>query len=316
MQLPSEFELIAELFAPLATAPGAFRLTDDVARVPSRRGCDLVVTTDAVVAGIDFFASDPPSAVAQKALRVNLSDLAAKGAEASGYLLTLLLPEEIGHRYLKDFCEGLRQDQNRFGLSLLGGDLSSTTGPLSISITAFGHVPTGHLARRCGAQAGDLVFVTGTIGDSGGGLALLNNPSLSNSAEVHALLTARYRLPEPRVAFAPTVRHASASIDVSDGLIADLGHIAEASGVCVIVEAQRIPRSPALAALWGDSNDAILRAATAGDDYEIAFTASGPIDDAGTPVSCIGYVEKGAGVVLVDENGGEIAVPRPGFRHF
>ena len=316
MPRPSEFELIAELFAPLATAPGAFGLTDDVAMLPPRRGCDLVVTADAVVAGVDFFASDAAADVAQKALRVNLSDLAAKGAEPFGYLLTLFLPEEIGHAYLKGFARGLAEDQEQFGVSLFGGDMSGTQGPFSVAITAFGHVPSGRLVRRSGARAGDRVFVTGTIGDSGGGLALLRNPSLSSSSEVHGWLVGRYRIPRPRVLFAPSVRNASACIDVSDGLIADLGHIAEASGVRIVVEAERIPRSPALVALWGDSVAAIVRAATSGDDYELAFTARSAIADGHTPVTSIGRVEAGSGVVLVDGNGREVPVPRAGFTHF
>ena len=312
--MPSEFDLIAKLFAPLATAPGAFGLTDDVALVAPRAGCELVVTTDTIVSGIDFFPSDPALTVAKKALRVNLSDLAAKGAEPSGYLLTLQIPDGTEPRYLEEFAEGLRQDQNRFGLSLLGGDMSSTPGPLSVSITAFGHVPEGKMIRRSGARAGDLVFVTGTVGDSAGGLALLTGEA---QPEFREQLIARYRVPEPPVEFGPMLRGlASAALDVSDGLIADLGHIAEASGVRIVVEAECIPRSPQLAALWGNGEDAIVRAATAGDDYEIAFTATVPIADPLTPVSCIGRVDRGAGVVLLDARGAEIAVPRPGFRHF
>jgi thiamine-monophosphate kinase len=316
MPLPSEFALIDELFAPLATAPGAFGLKDDVATVPQRPGHELVVTADAIVSGIDFFASDPAAAIAQKALRVNLSDLAAKGAEPCGYLLTLLIPNELGHDYLKDFAQGLAEDQRAFYVSLFGGDMSSTHGPFSIAITAFGHVPQGRLVRRSGARAGDLVFVTGTIGDSGGGLALLGEPSVSGASDVHARLIGRYRIPEPRVVFAPSVRKASACIDVSDGLLADLGHIAEESGVRIVVEAERIPRSPELIALWGSTSDAIVRAATAGDDYELAFTARSPISDGRTPVTAIGRVEAGAGVVLLDAAGREILVPRPGFTHF
>jgi len=205
----------------------------------------------------------------------------------------------------------LASDQKTFGIALLGGDMSATPGPLSIAITAFGHVPSGRLVRRNGARPGDLVFVTGTIGDSGGGLALLKS-----GAKEPSRLIERYRVPEPGVAFAQAVRNASASIDVSDGLLADLGHIAETSGVRIVVEAERIPRSPQLKTLWGDSVEAIVRAATAGDDYEIAFTAPSMIEDARTPVTCIGRVERGSGVALLDTEGREIAVPRTGYRHF
>jgi thiamine-monophosphate kinase len=316
MTLPSEFELIEKLFAPLATSPGAFGLKDDVAAIAPRAGCELIVTTDAIVAGIDFLPGDPAEGVARKALRVNLSDLAAKGAEPFGYLLTLLIPGETSPSWLAEFAGGLRQDQERFAISLLGGDMSSTPGSLSVSVTALGHVPAGRLVRRNGARAGDGVFVTGTIGDSGGGLDLLRHPSPGVAADVRAALIARYRLPEPRVGLAQSVRGASASIDVSDGLLADLGHIARASGVRIVVEAARVPRSDALKALWGESQDAWVRAATAGDDYEIAFTASSPIAGGDIPVARIGRVEQGSGVVLLGPQGREIEVPRAGYRHF
>ena len=252
----SEFELIAEFFAPLATSPGAFGLKDDVALVPARPGHDLVVTTDTIVAGVDFFANDPPDSIARKALRVNLSDLAAKGAEPFGYLMSLMLPRETGRPFLGDFARGLESDQKHFAISLLGGDMSATPGPLAISITAFGHVPAGRIVRRNGAREGDLVFVTGTIGDSGSGLALLKNQAVSTSVDTRTRLIARYHVPEPRVTFAPALRGASAAIDVSDGLLADLGHIAEASGVRIELEARRIPLSPSLLDLWGDGFDA------------------------------------------------------------
>lgn len=307
----SEFDLIDRLFAPLATSPGAFGLKDDVAMIAPRVGHDLVVTTDAIVEGVDFFANDPPETIARKALRVNLSDLAAKGAEPAAYLLTLMLPKKIGGEFLENFVHGLKSDQDKFGIVLLGGDMSATSGVLSISVTAFGYIPTGQLVRRNGARVGDLVFVTGTIGDSGAGLSLRKEGKRESSR-----LIDRYRVPESRVAFASAVRHASASIDISDGLLADLGHVAETSGVRIAIDADKIPRSPELKALWGDSEDAIVRAATAGDDYEIAFTASVPIQDAHTSVTCIGRVGRGSGVTLFDAQGREIAVPRPGFRHF
>lgn len=307
----SEFDLIEKLFAPLATTPGAFGLRDDVALIAPRAGHDLVTTTDMIVEGIDFFADDPPDTIAKKALRVNLSDLAAKGAEPAAYLLSLMLPEKIDRDFLENFASGLAADQKTFGIALLGGDMSATPGPLSISVTAFGHVPAGKLVRRDGARAGDLVFVTGTIGDSGGGLSLLQS-----GAKEPSRLIERYRVPEPRVAFATAVRDASASIDVSDGLLADLEHIAETSGVRIVVEVERIPCTSELKALWGEDAAAVARAATAGDDYEIAFTAPALIEDTHIAVTCIGRVEQGAGVVLFDAAGHEIAVPRKGFSHF
>jgi thiamine-monophosphate kinase len=315
MPRPSEFELIAELFALLATAPGAFGLKDDAALIVSREGHDLVVTTDALVEGVHFFPGDPPDTIAKKALRVNLSDLAAKGAQPHGYLLALSLPASIDMPWLESFARGLAEDQKEFSLSLLGGDTTSTPGPLTIVITAFGRVPQGAMIRRAGARPDDLVFVSGTIGDSGGGLAVLNGEEASGEYKEHMI--ARYRLPTPRLTLGKALRGiATAALDVSDGLLADLGHIAEVSGVRIVVEAERIPRSPALIALWGNASDAMVRAATAGDDYEIAFTSRTPIADGYTPVTWIGRVEAGLGVVLLDGAGREIAVSRPGFTHF
>jgi len=321
----SEFELIAEFFAPLANAPGAFGLKDDAAIVAPHAGHDLVVTTDTIVAGVDFFADDPARTIAQKALRVNLSDLAAKGAEPFAYLLTLSLPQ-ADTAWLGEFARGLRGDQEAFACGLLGGDISATPGPLSVSITAFGHVPSGKMILRSGAMPGEGVFVTGTIGDSGGGLSLLQGVQAGLETEFRNALIDRYRLPQPPVGFGPSLRAlATAALDVSDGLLADLGHLAEASKVHVTVEAALIPRSPALRALWGDGEGAIMRAATAGDDYQIAFTApmskepaiAEAARDAGsTQVTRIGRVEQGSGVALLDAQGREIAVPRKGFAHF
>lgn len=315
---PGEFELIAELFAPLSKgAPGAFDLTDDAAVLAPPPGHELVLKTDAIVEGVHFFRTDPPGAIAQKALRVNLSDLAAKGAEPAGYLMALLLPDWPDKAWLHAFADGLAADQATFGLSLMGGDTSATPGPLAVSISAFGFVPAGAMIRRAGAQPGDLVFVSGTIGDAGGGLAVLKgNRSVPE-------LVARYRLPEPRLALGPALRGiASASLDVSDGLMADLGHIAEVSKVRIEVDAARIPLSKALRGLWGE--EAASRAAVAGDDYEIAFTAPAPrradvanaAARSGVAVSEIGRVAAGEGAVLLDASGREIVLARSGYTHF
>jgi thiamine-monophosphate kinase len=305
-----EFELIARFFAPLA-GEGAFGLKDDVALLPQRPGHDLIVTTDTISEGTDFFAFDPPHTIAQKALRVNLSDLAAKGAEPAGYLLNLSLPHSIHDAWLAAFASGLAADQAEFGFSLLGGDTGATDGPLSIAVTAFGFVPAGKLVKRSGARVGDAVYVTGTIGDSGGGLTIFKreNHSLPDADRDH--LTARYRVPEPPMAFAVQLRDiAHASVDISDGLIADLGHIAAASGVRILVEGERVPLSAPLKALWGDKT--LQRAVIAGDDYQIAFTAS---PDISGPFTHIGQVVAGDGVNLMVA-GEEIAVPRSGYRHF
>ena len=309
-----EFGIIARYFAPLASDAGAFGLKDDAAVIPPRPGFDLVVTTDQIAADTDFFSHDPPASVAKKALRVNLSDLAAKGAAPEYYLLNLALPRSVHDAWLTEFAAGLASDQQQFGISLLGGDTSATEGPLSVSVTAFGFVPQGRMVRRAGAKAGDAVYVTGTIGDSAGGLAIFKREKHQLTEAQRDYLTTRYQVPEPPVGFgAHRLRGvASASIDVSDGLIADLEHVARASKVKIELEAEVIPRSEALRAFWGDGAEAILRAATAGDDYQIAFTAPPGLSG---PFTYIGEVQAGEGVNLAFK-GKKIAIPRPGYRHF
>ena len=320
---PPEFALIAQVFAPLATAPGALGLMDDAALLPARAGCDHVVTTDALVEGVHFFADDPPVSIAKKALRTNLSDLAAKGAEPEGYLLALSLPARIDLEWIEAFGRGLGEDQRTFAVPLLGGDTTSTGGPLTLAITAIGLVPLGTMIRRAGAKPGDGVYVSGTIGDAGGVLALLKGESAQFAGSGRTHLIERYRVPTPRLTLGKALRGvASAALDVSDGLIADLAHIADVSKVRIALKAERVPRSPALHALWGDSTEAILRAATSGDDYELAFTAGSEAEVAqaskrtGVPITRIGRVEDGSGVVLLDQNGQEIPVSRAGYTHF
>jgi thiamine-monophosphate kinase len=306
----NEFEIIGRYFAPLA-GEGSFSLKDDVAVLPKRPDHDLIVTTDTIGEGTDFFAFDPPDTVARKALRVNLSDLAAKGAEACGYLLNLSLPHAVREDWLAAFAAGLAADQSEFGITLLGGDTGATDGPLAVTITAFGFVPTGKLVRRGGARAGDDVYVTGTIGDSGGGLAIFKRESHSLSDADRDYLTARYRVPAPPVAFAAQLCGiAHASVDVSDGLIADLGHIASASGVRIVVEGETVPLSPPLKALWGDR--ALERAVSAGDDYQIAFTAAAGLTG---PFTRIGQVVAGEGVELTIA-GRSATILNIGYRHF
>jgi len=316
-----EFALIAELFAPLArNAPGAFGLLDDAATIAPPAGHELVVTTDALVEGVHFLPGDPPDQIAKKALRVNLSDLAAKGATPLGYLMALMLPETAAMTWLRQFAHGLGEDQEEFGLSLLGGDTTATPGPLSVAITAMGFVPAGKMIRRAGAAVGDSVFVSGTVGDAGAGLACLKG-----EAAPDALLIARYRLPTPRLKLGRALRGiASAGLDVSDGLLADLGHIADVSRVRIAVVARAVPRSAAFTALCGDNTQAVIRAATAGDDYELAFTTpaerkadvQAAARAAGVAISEIGWVEARSGLALLDERGEEIPVSRRGFTHF
>jgi thiamine-monophosphate kinase len=315
-----EFELIQRLFAPLAVAKGAYGLRDDVALLNVPAGHELVLKTDAIVEGVHFLPSDPPKTVAQKVLRVNLSDLAAKGAEPVGYLLTLAIPKRISDAWLLAFASGLKVDQRRFSLSLLGGDTTRTEGPLAVSVTALGSVPKGKAIRRAGAKAGDLVLVTGNIGDAGVGLEALKRRATEQGTAV-----SRFRVPQPRVAFGKMLRGlATASIDVSDGLLADLGHVSEVSNVRIAIDASKVPLSNAVRAAWGADERALLRAATAGDDYEIAFTCrpraqSSVLDVAKktrTKVTLIGRVERGKGVSFIGFDGKELKAPRKGFAHF
>jgi thiamine-monophosphate kinase len=249
--------------------------------------------------------------VAQKALRVNLSDLAAKGAEPAHYLLNLTLPHTVTEDWLAAFASGLARDQQKFGISLLGGDTGAGEGPLSITVTAFGFVPEGKMIKRSGARVGDAIYVTGTIGDSGGGLAIFRGEAHALSDTDRDYLTARYRLPQPPVALASALRAiAHASVDVSDGLLADLDHIARASGVRLVVESERVPLSSPLRALWGEG--ALLRAVTAGDDYQIAFTAPPGLQGSFTE---IGRVEAGENVSLL-LGGRETSIAIAGYKHF
>ncbi|MGC1553145.1 MAG: thiamine-phosphate kinase, partial [Bradyrhizobium sp.] len=267
-----EDSVIARHFKPLVTDPGAFGLTDDAA-VLKAFGEDIVVTTDAIVEGVHFLSDDPPDTIAKKALRVNLSDLAAKGASPAGFVLTLAL-REIDETWLAAFARGLGEDTGAFNCPLLGGDTVSTPGPLMISITAFGRVPQGKMVRRSGAEPGDQVVVTGTIGDAALGLDILRNgrvaAALATDAASRNMLIGRYRVPEPRNALALAIRaHASAAMDVSDGLAGDLAKLCAASGASAVIDLPSIPVSPAATAVLAASAAGIEILISGGDDYEM-----------------------------------------------
>src|SRR5438552_5095939 len=269
-----EERLIARYFAPLAKHAGAFGLADDAAAITPPAGCDLVLKTDGIVGGVHFFPDDPPDMVAKKALRVNLSDLAAKGATPLGFLLTLALPEEIGDAWLAPFARGLGADAQAFGCPLLGGDTDRTGGPITISIAAFGAVPQGRMVRRAGAKAGDRVVVTGTIGDAALGLLLRRDISAVQrwglGPEQRNSLEARYLVPQPPPAIAEILRaHASAAMDVSDGLAGDLGKLCRASAVTAEIEEARIPLSEGARAALSVEPALIETIITGGDDYEV-----------------------------------------------
>ncbi|MFP6740500.1 MAG: thiamine-phosphate kinase [Alphaproteobacteria bacterium] len=317
-----EFALIAELLAPLAKAePGAFDLTDDAALINLSDGHRLVVTKDMLVAGVHFMADDAPGLVARKLLRVNLSDLAAMGATPKAYLVGLAVPKGTSDDWIRGFAGGLAEDQAAFSITLIGGDTVSTKGPLTLSLTAMGEVPTAMALRRAGAKPGDGVFVSGSIGDGALGLAALK--SGLNGADA-AYLIGRYHLPRPRLELAVRLRGiAHAAIDVSDGLIADLGHICDVSGVGADIEATQVPLSPAAKAAVATDPALMDRILTGGDDYELLFTADkADIDrisalaaDLALPLTMIGQVVAGTGVTVRTSNGEEMEFESIGWQH-
>jgi thiamine-monophosphate kinase len=326
-QPPSaEDSLIARYFRPLATDPGAFNLGDDAA-ILKASGDDIVVTTDAIVEGVHFLPDDPPDTVARKALRVNLSDLAAKGATPAGFVLTLAL-RAADDAWLTPFARGLGSDAGLFDCPLLGGDTVSTPGPLTISITAFGRVPAGRMIRRSGAKPGDRVVVTGTIGDAALGLDILKGGAAAALADTgaKAMLIGRYRVPQPRNPLAKAVRdHAHAAIDVSDGLAGDLAKLCGVSGVSAVIDAPSIPLSAAAAALLARGTVGIDEIVSGGDDYEILCTIAEDrfeafvqaAGHAGVAVTSIGMVVAGSSVPrFLDGEGREIALPRLSYSHF
>jgi thiamine-monophosphate kinase len=324
--MPSrEDSLIFRYFRPLATDPGAFDLTDDAAILKSSAD-ELVVTTDAIVEGVHFLAGDPPDTIARKALRVNLSDLAAKGATPAGFVLTLAL-RAADDTWLTPFARGLGEDATEFGCPLLGGDTVSTPGPLMISITAFGRVPADRMVRRNGAKAGDRVVVSGTIGDAALGLGLLKGGAAAAlGGDARQMLIGRYRVPQPRTALAQAVLgHASAAMDVSDGLAGDLAKLCAASGVSAAIDAQSIPLSGPAGELLSSGAVGIESIVSGGDDYEILCTIAENRFDAfaqaaklaGVPVTSIGTIIAGIAVPrFIDGQGNEIMLPRRSYSHF
>jgi thiamine-monophosphate kinase len=320
-----EFDFITRLLAPLTRgAPGAYHLSDDAATLAPAHGCEFVITKDAVVQGVHFLATDPPDLVARKALRVNLSDLAAKGAKPVGFFMALMLPEQIDDAWLTTFAAGLGQDIDAFGCPLLGGDTTATPGPLAISITAIGEVKVGHMTRRNGAMAGDLLCVSGTIGDAALGLDVARGAHKDLAADHKHFLLDRYQLPQPRLPLGQAeAGRDSACIDISDGLCADVGHICEQSGVAAIIEVSQIPLSLAARAVLAQAPAALERILTGGDDYELAFAvppanlaaAIAHGQKVGVAVTPIGRFTPGQGVRVLDEAGHQVKLTSLGFQH-
>ncbi len=317
----TEDELIARYFAPLAGAAG-MKLKDDVALMTPPPGRDLVLTADALVAGVHFFADDAPDDIAAKALRVNLSDLAAKGAAPLGFLLTLALPADVAPEWLAGFARGLGEDAQRFGCPLIGGDTVHTPGPLTLSITALGAVAPGAMPTRMNAREGDVIYVSGTIGDAALGLAVRQGraPALSEAARAHLL--ARYLRPEPRLELAPALALAHAAMDVSDGLVGDLAKMLAASGLGGKLDLREVPFSHGAREFFSLAPGAIEIAATGGDDYEILVAVSQEKAAAfeaaagAVPVRAIGRVEGAKGLSVIGLDGGLARFARGAYSHF
>jgi len=321
-----EFGRIRRFFAPLA-GPGGLGLTDDAALLDCRPGYRLVVTVDQLVEGVHYLPDDPPELIAKKLLRRNLSDLAAMGATPLHYLLTTALPASFADDWVRRFAEGLTKDQHRFGVALLGGDSVTTPGPASLTMTAIGEVAIGKEIRRNGAQPGDRIWVSGTIGDAFLGLKVLRKDGdlTGLGPDLAEALVARYRLPEPRCALGPRLADiAHAMIDVSDGLVADLGHICETSGVGAEIVLQSLPLSIAAKTVLAEGWEQPAALATGGDDYELLFAAPAEACEAiaavavelSTLITEIGSIVAGDTVRLVDDAGREVPVEAAGWRHF
>ncbi len=309
-----EFDLIARHFAPLA-GPGSLGLTDDAALLTPPPGRQLVISADALVAGVHFFPHDPADLIARKLLRVNLSDLAAMGATPWCYLLTLSAPRDTPETWFASFAAGLAADQQEFGITLVGGDTTSTPGPFSLTATVMGHVAPGQALRRSGARSGDGIWVTGTVGDAALGL-LARQGSLPDP---DFYLRDRYLIPRPRLGL-PLSGIATAAMDVSDGLVQDLGHLCRASALGAVIQVTQVPLSPQAARA-----DNLPKCLTGGDDYELLLAVP-PGREAALRAACasgnvaitqIGYFTSDpGGVSVLASDGTAMHLPIQGWSHF
>jgi thiamine-monophosphate kinase len=327
----SEEALIQGFLAPLAAgAPGAFALTDDCAVLAPIEGQEFVLKTDAVAAGVHFLLGDAPADIAWKALAVNVSDLVAKGAVPVGYLMSLAFPEPPSRRWMQEFADGLAAAQHRFGMTLMGGDTDRRDGPLSITIAAIGRVPRGRMVRRATARGGDMLLVSGTLGDAALGLIVHEDRKRARTAwklDKAGLdfLEQRYLRPQPRLALIePLLAHASAAMDISDGLVKDLDRMCRASGVGARVSECQVPCSPPARKVLDQLEGWRQIGLTGGDDYEVL--ASVPPDkverfaeaaaEAGVAVTAIGEIATGSGVTVLAADGSPLVIEDPGYDHF
>lgn len=325
-----EDELIQTAFAPLASGfAGALGLKDDCAVLTPPPGEDLVLTTDAVAEGVHFFSDDAATDIAWKALAVNVSDLTAKGARPIAYLMSIAFPERPKREWLGAFASGLAEAQGAFGIALAGGDTDRRPGPLSATVTAIGSVPQGRMVRRSTARAGDVLFLSGTLGDSALGLKLRADPMQAaemglDAAGAHALVE-RYLRPMPRLALAPhLVRFATAAMDISDGLIKDCGRLARASGLAAALDAALVPLSLPARTAVAHRPELLKSVLTGGDDYEVLAAVASDRAEAfrtaaaasGVAVTEIGRLVEGAGVTVTGPDGRLMDVAAAGWDHF
>lgn len=321
-----EFAIIARYFAPLAAGvPGALGLRDDAAFLAIPKGQELVAKTDSIVASAHFFPDDPPDLIARKVLRRNLSDLAAKGAVPRWYLLDAAFSKNAGEAWIARFARGLARDQAEFGVRLVGGDTTATPGPATFAVTLLGLVRAGRALRRGGAKAGDDVYVTGTIGDGALGLLARRGELRFLKPKARDYLVGRYRLPQPRTALGPRLLGvANAAIDISDGLVADLGHVCATSKLAAVIDETLLPLSTPAKAALAKRPRLIARVLTGGDDYEILFTAPAAAATAlarlakaaKVPMTRIGRMEKGRGVTVLDAKRRPRKLAQGGWAHF
>ncbi|MCC7251095.1 thiamine-phosphate kinase [Hyphomicrobium sp.] len=325
-----EDKLSQSTFAPLAAGfAGALGLEDDCAFLTPPAGEDLVLTTDAVAEGVHFFSDDLPADIAWKGLAVNVSDLTAKGARPIAYLLSLAFPERPEQAWLDGFSAGLAEAQAAFGIRLAGGDTDRRPGPLSVTVTAIGSVPQGRMVRRATARAGDLLFVSGTLGDSALGLMLRTDPGRAaelglDTAGANALL-GRYLRPDPPLALAShLISFATAAMDISDGLVKDCGRLARASGLAAAIDGGRLPLSRPAREVLDREPRLLAVVATGGDDYQVLAAVAPDRAEAfrraaaesGVHVTEIGRLADGAGVTITGLDGRPLALGATGWDHF
>lgn len=325
IDLPEEFSRITQYFAPLTQLPGAFNLLDDAAVLKIPPGQELIVTNDSVVAGVHYRGDELGARVAQKLARRNLSDLAAMGADPLAYNLSFAVPQETREEWIESFTRGLMQDQKEFKWSLIGGDSLALPRSSVLGMTAFGLVPEGKAILRSGAQIDDDIYCSGTIGDGFLGLRVSRGEFSEITSSARDFLIERYELPQPRLKLGQGLRNiATAAVDISDGLVADLAHICRASKVGAIVESKLIPLSLPATEILSQKSSLFSGILSGGDDYELIFTAPPSMRDQikylakniDLSLTRIGRIAAGAAVRILDLRGQELSLSFKGYTHF